>query len=356
MNRRAFLKSAAGVAALSGVAPAMAERDSIIPKEPIRIGLLGAAHSHAPAKIKLLQSSPEFELAGVCEPDPKIQAELSRMNIPLLTRQDLFAEVEAIAVESAVQDHASDARAALLAGKHVHLEKPPAEDVAGLRELLDLAQRGQRVLQIGYMWRFNPGLSLAMEAARQGWLGDLFLVRATMNTFIGPEERTEWARFGGGALFEQGAHLVDLVVRLLGRPQKITSFLKSHGPLQDGLADNTLAILEYPRAMAVISNAALLPRAFPHRFFEIAGANGTALVKPIEPPRLLIDLGRPAGPYAAGSQEVTLAKYERYVDEFVELAAAIRTGRPLGVTPEVELMIQEVLIQACRMPSSLDQD
>jgi predicted dehydrogenase len=150
-------------------------------------------------------------------------------------------------------------------------------------------------------------------------------------------------------LFELGSHLIDPVVRLLGRPGKVTSFLKNHGGPNDALADNTVAVFEYPKTLAIVSSATLQSGAGAHRFFEVQGTNGTALVKPIEPPKLQIDLANAAGPYAKGIQNVPMPEYKRYAPELAELARCARSGQPLSVTPEEDLLVQETLMRACEM-------
>ena len=316
----------------------------------IKAGFLGSGYSHFRDKHALLRASADFELVGLCEEDAAVRAR-GPADARWLTQAQLLAEAEVVVVESAVHDHARFARLALAAGRHVHLEKPPADTLAAFRELIDLAAARQRVLQIGYMWRYNPGINAALEAARAGWLGRVYLVRATMNTLVGPEERRSWARFPGGAMFEQGCHLIDPLVRLLGRPAGVTPFLKHSGELPDGLADNTVAVFEFDHALGIVTSAPLQPNAGPQRFFEILGTGGSARVQPLEPPALQVDLAAAAGPYRAGRQEVALPAYRRYVDEFVALAAAVRGERALPVTPEQELQVQETLMRACGMPA-----
>lgn len=313
---------------------------------PIKAGFLGIGHSHFKEKLKVIRESADWELVGLCEEDEAVRAN-GPADARWFSAEDLFRAVEVIIVESAVNNHARDAKRALFAGRHVHVEKPPADSLEGLRELLRLAQQNQRLLQIGYMWRYNPGINTALEAATRGWLGDIFLVRATMNTLIGPDQRREWAHFRGGAMFEQGCHLIDPLVRLLGKPMRVEAFLKKNGT--DELADNCVALFEFPRALGIITSAPLQPNAGSQRLFEILGTNGTARVQPLEPPALTIDLGKAAGPYASGRQEVKQPNYRRYVDEFAALATAIRTGQPLPFPPEQELIIQESLMRACAM-------
>lgn len=315
----------------------------------LKVGFLGTGYSHFAEKFKLLRDSTDFELIGLCEEDDVVRANGPK-DARWLTREQLFGEVEVVVVESGLGDHARHAKLALEAGKHVHLEKPPADSLAAFRDLVRLAQEKKRVLQIGYMWRYNPGINGAIEAARQGWLGEVYLARATINTLIDdPSKRRQWASFRGGALFELGSHLVDALVRLLGKPVKVTPFLKQSGQFNDMLADNTVAVFEFPRSLGIITCTSLQPNAGGHRTFEVLGTNGTVRVQPLEPPALTIDLANPAGPYASGKQQIKLPPYQRYVDEFTALAAAIREEKPLPVSFEQELIVQDTLMRACDM-------
>lgn len=315
----------------------------------IRIAFIGASHSHGAEKVRVVRQSPDWELAGVWEQSPAVRASLGET--PFLSLEAILRDpsIPAVAVESEVRDHDAHGRLALEAGKHVHLEKPPADTYTAFREMADLAERKHLLLQMGYMWRYNPAIVRALEAARNGWLGRIYLFRAAMNTLIGPDRRPEWAEFRGGQMFEQGAHLIDIAVRLLGRPDRVTPFLRKHGAFEDTLADNTAAVLEYPQAMAIVMASTLQPGAGRHRFVEILGSDGTAVVRPIEPPSLAIDLVRPAGPYKAGHQIVDLPRYQRYEGDFAELAAAIRERRPLALSLRDDLLVQETLMRASEM-------
>lgn len=341
IERRAFLKSAAAAAVgFPTLSNAASERR-------LKIGFLGLGHSHGPGKVQVVRASPEWELVGVCEPDAQVRA--ANPHVEFISQEELFSRAEVIAVESAVRDHARDAKLALEAGKHVHLEKPPAAKQPEFAQLAAIARDRARLIQCGYMWRYNPGLVAAMHAATNGWLGHVHLVSCAMNTSLDPRRRAEWGEFKGGAMFELGAHLIDVVVRLLGRPVTVTAFLKSHDPAGDGFADNTAAVLTYERAMAIVCVSTMQPNAGAHRFFEITGSHGTARVQPIEQPVLQVDLSKAAGPYSAGSQTVKFPRYDRYVDDFRVLALAVRGEQPLAVSLETEGLVQEVLLKVCGM-------
>ena len=347
MKRREFVFGAPGMAAAQS-------------GRRIRIAFLGGGHGHGGAKVALAQRSPDWELAGIYEPDPAVMARYERMGVPALTRAQVLKDpsIEVVGVEGWVWDLAAYAKAALESGKHIHLDKPPAASMADMRAILDLAARRNRLVQVGYMWRYNPAVNLALEAARAGWLGDIFQIRGLINTTIDPPERRKLARFKGGQMFELGGHVIDPIVRLMGRPERVTCYLRhDYRELDDGLADNTMAVFEWRGAIGTITTASMHHEqpgtrgntaALPYRAFEFYGTRGAAVVRPVEPPSLHMDLSVAAGPYKAGPQTQSFA-YGRYVDDFAELAAAVRGERKLRVTPEEDLLVEESLLRASGM-------
>ncbi|MBS0264543.1 MAG: Gfo/Idh/MocA family oxidoreductase [Planctomycetes bacterium] len=347
MNRRDFLATAAATNSLllaSTLLPA-AEGSGRIP-----IGFLGATYSHGPDKIKLTRASPEWDFVGVCDDTPAGAQICKTLGIKPISQDELFERAQVIAVESDIRDHAALAMRALNAGKHVHLEKPPGAKIADVRALVTLAREKKRLLQTGFMWRYNPGFTAIFEAVKQGWLGDVFLVRGHISNNLPPTRRVEWSEFRGGSMFDLGSHLVDATVRLLGNPKSVTPFVRHHGNFEDSLKDNNVAVLEYPRATAVIVNTALQAGTSPLRSFEVLGTKGTATLQPIEPPALTLELTSAAGPYKKGTQQVPLPAYQRYVADFAELAAAVRGERALSVSVDDELLVAEAVLQVSDMP------
>ena len=113
--------------------------------------------------------------------------------------------------------------------------------------------------------------------------------------------------------------------------------------------DNVAAVLEYPRALGIVTGATVQPDAGRHRAFEVYGTGGAAVLRPIEPPVLRLDLAQSAGPYQRGPQDVPRAPYRRYVGDIEERAASITAGKPLAVTPEEDLNVHEALLRASDM-------
>ncbi|HRZ36319.1 MAG TPA: Gfo/Idh/MocA family oxidoreductase [Candidatus Paceibacterota bacterium] len=348
MNRRQFLSTAASATTLLAASPPSRAADPT-PKPRIPIGFLGATYSHGPDKIRLAMSSPDWEFVGVCETSDAGRQTCDNLGAKLVSQDELFQRARVVAVESDIRDHAAHALLALKAGKHVHLEKPPATRLADLQAVVALAREKQLLLQTGFMWRYHPGFRAIFAAVRQGWLGDVFLVRGYISNNLPPARRLEWAEHKGGSMFDLGSHLVDATVRLLGKPNAVTSFLRRHGKFEDALMDNNVAVLEYDRATAVLVNTALQAGAAPPRSFEVLGTNGTATLRPIEPASLQLDLTSPAGPYRKGAQAVSLPPYQRYEGDLAELAAAVREERALTAPLDEELLVGETLLRLSDM-------
>lgn len=310
----------------------------------IKVGFLGTGYSHFSAKYQLLRASSDWELVGLCDEDAETRAKGPK-DSEWLSLDRLLSTAEVIVVESAIPYHGRDGLRALAAGRHVHVEKPPSVTLKEMRHMMQRAREKNLFLQVGYQWRYHPGFEKIFEAVRKGWLGDVFQVRANIHTKVEQDRRVEWADLPGGSMFEQGSHLIDPIIRLLGRPKSVKSFLQRREP--DALHDNNIALFEFDRALAVITNSVSQPNANAHRAFEVLGTNGTAVLQPLEPGTLVIDLAKASGPYHAGAQTAPLPPFERYVGDFADLAKAVRGEKSLPVSLDQELLVHEWLLKAC---------
>lgn len=318
----------------------------------IRLAVMGIGHAHAPSKVATLRAMPEFEFVGICEPDSSQPRERKPFEgVRWLSIKETLEDssIQFVAVESRVQENLGYAQMAVDAGKFVHLDKAPGKDFGKLKKLLTDAAHRKRVVQMGYDWRYHPGMQAVIEAAKKGWLGDVYGLRATINKPISREERTQLAAFRGGIMFELGCHMIDRMVDLLGKPKRTSGFMRHDSRLQDGLADNTLAVFEYDRALAEIYVAAHQPNGNSYRTFEILGTNGTATLRPFSPQRLEVDLREAAGPYKADRQQVELPPEPGYRPAFLEMARIIRDGAAPLYSSEHDLTAQQALLTACQM-------
>src|SRR5437660_4320402 len=323
--------------------------------EKIRIGLLGAGHGHAGGKLQVLEASPEFKVAGVAEANPEVRERCQHQR-PFATArwvsEDELLEdssVAAVAVEGRVQANLGLAQRALEAGKHVHLDKPAGASLPEFRAVLDRARRRNLLLQMGYQFRYNGGFAFVREAARRGWIGEVFSIHGSISSSIAPAGRKELAAFPGGMMFDLGCHLIDAFVGLLGRPRTITSFIRHDSSSEDALADNTVAVFQFERAIAVLESAAMEVGASERRQFTICGTEGTVIVQPLEPPAARLCLRQPNAGYPAGWQPVPIENVPRYVRDFEEFAACIRGERQPSYDYDHDEAVQEAVLKASGM-------
>lgn len=348
MHRRNFLQHTAGgalAAAAAGAPPSIANK--------VRVGMLGTGHSHFAGKLNAMLASPDYEVVAAVESNntarERLQKDPKYAGLSWVSEDRLLsdASIHLIVVECRVWEALPWGKKVIAAGKHLHLEKPPGNELAPFRELIEEARRKKLLLQTGYLWRWHQGVMAAIEAAKNGWLGEVFMVRGTMNSDRGAAERAVEAKYRGGGLFELSGHVIDRVIELLGRPKAVKSWLRHDTSIADKLADNNLAVFEYDKALAVITQAAKMSGSGEHRSFEIIGTDGTFLVYPeSSPPRMHIHLRAAHGPYKAGTQQINLPPQPRFIPDFAELARALKSGQPLKHSYDHELLLQETLLRA----------
>jgi predicted dehydrogenase len=357
VTRRTVLTSG-GLALLGLCSTTRSARAGSSAPRRIKIGQIGVGHGHA-TKLSVYRNSDEYEVVGIVEPDAELRARAENQppfqGLTWMTREQLLnlPGLEAVLVETRVRDLLDQAEACIAAGKHVHIDKPAGESLEQFRRILAAAAQKNLLVQMGYMYRYNPAVVLLRRFLEQGWLGELFEVHAVMSKVVGQAERKQLAEYEGGMMFELGCHLLDLVVALLGKPNDVATFHRRSSPRDDDLLDNTLAVLGYPRATATIRSSALEIDGGQRRHLVVCGTEGTFHIQPLDDPVAQITLSRPREDvqrqthFRRGTQEVRFPKYVRYVDDAADMAQIIRGEKPCDFSAEHDLAVQETLLRAC---------
>ncbi len=301
----------------------------------------------------MLQESDDYDLVGVCEPDPAWRARREReaafAGVRWLTEADLLGDpsLKMVAVESEVRQLVGLGQKVIDAGKRLHLDKPAGVSLPAFRALLNAADRKGLIVQMGYMFRYNTGFDLIRQAVREGWLGHVHYLHGTINSIYDAPHRRTLDFHPGGMMFELAGHLIDMLVLLMGRPRRVTPFMRHDGAFDDQLTDNTLAVLEFDRAVAVIESSALEVGSSARRHFEILGNAGSVILQPLEPPAVRLCLDKPHGGYQTGWQDVAVPNIPRYVRDLQELARCIRGEQEFPYSKEHDLTMHETLLRAC---------
>lgn len=258
----------------------------------IRLGQIGIGHNHGEAKMLAARKFPElFEIVGYAEENEKwVEKRGTAEGYKGLTRmsvQEIIEKSDAILVESDVWNLSKYAKMCIDAGKHIHMDKPYGGSLEEYKELLDNAKNKELVVQLGYMYRYNPAVLECFERVKRGDLGEIYSINAEMSTYH-PKEYKKWlTNFGGGIMYILGSHLVDLIVYLMGEPKKVTSYLKRTGLDGIDFEDNNLAVLEYDKALCRIFVSSVEVNGFGRRQFMVSGSLGTVNIYPLERPTVM---------------------------------------------------------------------
>jgi len=324
----------------------------------VRIGQIGTRHAHAIGKLETIIKFPElFELAGIVEDDLRRRSEVEKRfpNIKLqwISERALLADetVKAIAVETVVSDLVPVAIRCLRAGKHLHLDKPAGDSLDACKRMHAIARERGLTIQMGYMLRYNPAFQFAHEIVRAGWLGEITEISGMMGKFINDEGRLQLAVFSGGGMFELSCHLIDQVVSLLGPPEKVTSHLRRTFPDKDDFADNQLAVLDYPRAIATIRCNHIDPMGSIRRQFNITGTQGTFEIRPLEPqPKGRLGLDRPREDFDEGFHDLDFDRPSgRYDEDFFDFYRVVRGEKSLAWDATHDIATHEAILRASGM-------
>jgi predicted dehydrogenase len=320
----------------------------------VKFAQYGVSHAHARGKAAVMKANEDVDFCGVYEPDAEVRSRLGSNEAYegihwYENKREMLEDesIAAIAVEGTVAQNLRFTRDVLGHGKHAWLDKPAGDDWEAFKSLIALAKEQELLVQLGYMFRYNAAFQFILDWADSGRLGDVFSVRGRMSTRVTEDKRASLAVHEGGILFELLCHLIDIAVALLGRPDKVTSFLRNEAGSVPGFRDNTAAVFDYAGAMAILESSAMEVAAFPSRRFEVYGTKGSAIMEPLEPdPVLRLCLDKDRDGFKEGWQVVPVSVEPRYVGSLRALVANIQgTGQP-DRSLDHELDVQETVLRA----------
>ena len=328
----------------------------------VKIGQIGIGHNHGTGRMCALRKLTDyFEVVGVAEDDPLRRRERGGSDayagLPMMTSEELldFPGLEAVMVETDGKDLLPFAMRSAEKGLHISMDKPGGEDLAGFRRLLNLCKNKKLVFQAAYVYRTNPAVRFCLDAVGNGWLGDIFGIHAVMSRDDNENDAyRKWLfQFKGGAMYIFAGYLIDLVLLMLGPPDRVTPFLKR--TRDDGLIDNGLAVLEYPRASAVVRVSVAEAEGYKFRRLIVCGTQGTVELCPIEfqdyyhtPLTVRMTIRKPVGGYEAGTHWIDCGPLGgRYEPQLIEFAEIIRGKMIKSPSLEHEYLLHKTLLRAC---------
>jgi predicted dehydrogenase len=251
--------------------------------QPLRIGVAGLGY-WGPNLARNFAAIPGAELVACCDRDEEARARLTRLfpGTPVLGELDDLltdASVDAVALATPVPTHAELAVEVLRSGKHCFVEKPLAQSVADAERAVAAAQDSERVLMVGHLLEYHPGVRRLKELADSGELGEEIFYIYGNRLNLGKLRADE------NALWSLGAHDVSVVLYLAGEEPCDTI---AHGAsyVRDGVQDVVFCFLRFPSGLIAHLHLSWLD---PHkeRRFTVVGSRRMATFDDMELERKL---------------------------------------------------------------------
>jgi predicted dehydrogenase len=301
--------------------------------DTVSVGVVGLGY-WGPNLARNFAAIPGCELAWLCDADAASRERVSRMFPGARLTADLDdlltdPELDAIVLGTPVPTHAELAVRAVQAGKHCFVEKPLAQSAADAERAVDAAQRAGRMLMVGHLLEYHPGVRKLKELTASGELGEEIYYIYGNRLNLGKLRADE------NALWSLGAHDVSVVLYLADeQPSEVVAHGRSY--VRPGVEDVVFSFMRFPSGLTAHLHLSWLD---PHkeRRFTVVGSRRMATFDDMEIERKLTvyDKGfdedaRTYGEYITRSGDVfspRVANVEPLRIECEEFVSSIRDGR-----------------------------
>jgi predicted dehydrogenase len=289
----------------------------------IRVGVVGLGY-WGPNLARNFAALPGSELRWLCDGDEAALARASdALRGPRATTSydELLAdpELDAVAIATPVPTHADLAVRALEAGKHCFVEKPLAQSAADGERAVEAARASGRILMVGHLLEYHPGVRKLKEIAASGELGDIHYIYSNrLNLGVLREQEN--------ALWSLGAHDISVVLYLAAGEEPVECEARGESYMQPGIEDVVFCYLRFPSGLAAHLHLSWLD---PHkeRRFTVVGSRKMATFDDM-------DLERKVTVYDKGFDE-RVGSYGEYITRSGDIwSPRVPAAEPLRVECE----------------------
>jgi predicted dehydrogenase len=243
--------------------------------QPLNVALLGYGFVGKTFHAPLLTNVPGLRLTHIVSSDSaKVKKDY---DVTVLAKpEDAFAlpEIDLIVLATPNITHFDLTRKALVAGKHIVVDKPFTNTIAEAAELITLAKSRQRLLSVFQDRRWDSDFLTVRQIVASGALGEIAHFESHYDRYR-PEPRQRWRELpgpGSGIWYDLGSHLVDQALQLFGPPESIYADLEMQRP-GGQTVDYFHVILRYGHNRAILHGSSLVVGDVPR--FTIHGAVGS---------------------------------------------------------------------------------
>ncbi|TVQ03795.1 MAG: oxidoreductase [Balneolaceae bacterium] len=250
----------------------------------IQTAIVGYGKSAKYFHVPLLKTAPGFKVTSVMQrtkddsltdfPDARLVRDMST-----LLEDD---KLDLVVITSPNAVHFQQTYDALMAGKHVVVEKPFTVTSTEAEQLTDLAKQQNRILTIFQNRRWDGDFYTVKNIIESGRLGNIVEYEAAWNRFRNRLRDDAWKEKelpGSGILYDLSPHLIDQTLLLFGSPTAVFADVRSQ---RGGDADDRFDLtLYYPGIKVLLRAGMLVPEATAR--FIIRGTQGTFIKYGLDP-------------------------------------------------------------------------
>ena len=328
--------------------------------EYIHAGLIGYGYAGQTLHAPLLNSIAGIRLKSIVSRDgAKVKNDWPTVE-HVATSDLLLADpsIDLVVIATPNDTHYPLAKAALLAGKHVVLDKPFTLDGREARELIALAQEHDLQLSVFHNRRWDADFLTLQQLIRSGSLGDILHLESHFDRFR-PEVRDRWreqAVPGSGLWYDLGAHLLDQTVQLFGAPETLWLDMAQQRP--GAKTDDFFhAVLQYGPRRVILHASTQVAAQGPR--FTVHGSLGSyhkfgldVQEEQLKAGRSPLDSGfgcdpRPGlliTPTSQGQRQQSIVNQTGdYRAFYQQMCDAIQRGTPVPVDPEGVVTVMELI-------------
>lgn len=218
--------------------------------------------------LRNMAALPKVELKAICDPSPDNlkRAAGSYPGVPTFSDVDALLKdpaIAAVAIATPAPTHHAVAKAALLAGKHVFVEKPMAMTAEQARDLEETAAKAGKVLMVGHLLEYHPAVDKLKSLVDTGELGSLrYLYSQRVNLGVVRKDENAW--------WSLAPHDVSVALYLMGK-EPVSVSARGASFLNPGVEDVVFANLMFDGGVTAQIHVSWLD---PHKLrkFTIVGA------------------------------------------------------------------------------------
>ena len=334
----------------------------------VRVGLIGFGLAGQAFHAPVIRATPGIELACILQRHGS-EAKEKYPEVRIARTLDDFLsdrQIQLCVIATPNDSHFELARACLVAGRDVVVDKPFTPTLKECETLVHTAAERGRLLTAYHNRRFDGDFATVKEIVRSGKLGRIAEYECRFDRFRLEPKPNSWRERadqpGAGVLFDLGPHVIDQALRLFGEPQSITAtaFCQRETSTVDDAFD---VCLEYPGLRATVRARMIAYAPGPH--FLIHGTKGSFVKYGMDPqePRLRsgdippgLDWGKDWGEDAeeqwgtltlVGEPPVKIRTQRGdYRAFYANVRDAIEKKAPLEVTPQQILHTMRALLLA----------